>query len=123
MLTAFASEFGLDTETAFKIAAPFGGGLARRGYTCGVVTGGLMVLGLKHGYTSPEGRDATYAIADEFMQRFKESHGYLACRDLIGYDISSPESRRLAQESGVFQSICPKLVDDAVELVTQLLNQ
>ena len=81
-----------------------------------------MMLGLKYGYTTPKGRDTAFVIADEFMRRFGERHGHLACRDLIGYDISSAESRRQAQESGVFHNICPKLVGDAVEIVTQLLN-
>jgi C_GCAxxG_C_C family probable redox protein len=117
VLTAFASEFGLSDEMALKIAAPFGGGMARTGKTCGVVTGGLMALGLKYGYTAPEGRDATYGIAREFMCRFEELHGSLSCRDLIGFDITSPESRERAQQSGVFQNICPGLVRDAVEII------
>jgi C_GCAxxG_C_C family probable redox protein len=121
VLTAFASEFGLSEETALKIAASFGGGMARTGKTCGAVTGGLMALGLKYGYTAPEGRDATYGIAQEFMHRFEEQHGSVACRDLLGFDISTPENRERAQQSGVFQNICPGLVRDAVEIVQELL--
>jgi C_GCAxxG_C_C family probable redox protein len=121
VLTAFASEFGLSDEMALKIAAPFGGGMARAGKTCGAVTGGLMALGLKYGYTAPDGKDAMYRIAQEFMRIFKESHGSLACRDLIGFDITTPENRERAQQSGVFQKICPGLVRDAVEIVQGML--
>ena len=123
MLTAFASEFGLSDEMALKIAAPFGAGMARLGKTCGAVTGGLMALGLKYGYTAPEGRDAAYGIAQEFMHRFEERHGSLACRELIGFDITTPQSRALAQQSGVFESICPRLVRDAAEIVASLLEK
>ena len=123
MLTAFASEFGLSDEMALKIAAPFGAGMARLGKTCGAVTGGLMALGLKYGYTAPEGRDAAYGIAQEFMRRFEERHGSLACRELIGFDIATPGSRALAQQSGVFESICPRLVRDAAEIVASLLEK
>jgi len=108
---------------ALKIAASFGGGMARTGKTCGVVTGGLMALGLKYGYTAPEGKDSTYQIAQEFMHRFEKKHGSLACRDLIGFNISTPESREQAQKSGVFESICPVLVRDAVETVQELLTK
>ena len=121
MFTAFASEFGLSDEMALKIAAPFGGGMARAGKTCGVVTGGLMALGLKYGYTAPDGREATYAIAQEFMSRFEEKHGSLTCRELIGFDILLPEDRERAQEAGVFENICPRLVRDAAEIVQALL--
>jgi C_GCAxxG_C_C family probable redox protein len=123
VLTAFASEFGLSDEMALKIAAPFGAGMARLGKTCGAVTGGLMALGLKYGYTAPEGRDAAYGIAQEFMRRFEEQHGSLACRELIGFDIATPGSRALAQQSGVFESICPRLVRDAAEIVAFLLEK
>jgi C_GCAxxG_C_C family probable redox protein len=123
VLTAFASEFGLSDEMALKIAASFGGGMARLGRTCGAVTGGLMALGLKYGYTAPEGRDAAYGIAQEFMRRFEERHGSLACRELIGFDIATPGSRALAQQSGVFESICPRLVRDAAEIVASLLEK
>jgi C_GCAxxG_C_C family probable redox protein len=121
VLTVFASEFGLSDEMALKIAASFGGGMARTGKTCGAVTGGLMALGLKYGYTAPEGRDATYGIAQEFMRRFEEKHSSLVCRDLIGFDISTPENRERAQQSGMFQNICPGLVRDAAEIVQELL--
>jgi len=106
---------------ALKIAASFGGGMARTGKTCGAVTGGLMALGLKYGYTAPEGRDATYGIAQEFMRRFEEKHGSLVCRDLIGFDISTPENRERTQQSGMFQKICPGLVRDSAEIVQELL--
>jgi C_GCAxxG_C_C family probable redox protein len=121
VLTAFASEFGLSDEIALKIAAPFGGGMARTGKTCGAVTGGLMALGLKYGYTTPGGRDATYGIAQKFMNHFEEKHGSTLCRELIGCDISTPEGLQKAHESGVTESVCPKVVCDAAEIVQALL--
>jgi C_GCAxxG_C_C family probable redox protein len=121
VLTAFAPDFGLSDELALKIAAPFGGGLARTGNCCGAVTGGLMVLGLKFGFTVPEGKDAMYKIAQEFMLRFEGLHHSLFCRDLIGFDISTPENHGRAQQSGVFQEICPSLVGDAAKIVQAML--
>jgi C_GCAxxG_C_C family probable redox protein len=123
VLTAFASEFGLSDEMALKIASAFGAGMARTGLTCGAVTGGLMALGLKYGYTAKEGKDATYKVALEFMQRFEKQHGGLACRDLIGFELTTPENRERAQKSGVFEIVCPALVRDATELVDELLEK
>jgi C_GCAxxG_C_C family probable redox protein len=122
VLAAFAPQLGFDENLALQLASPFGGGMARTGKTCGAVTGGLIVLGLKFGYTSPEGRDATYKIVQEFMQRFEEQHGSLSCRELLGFDVSTPESRDRAQQSGVFQNICPGLVRDAAEILQSILS-
>lgn len=122
MFTAFASEFGLPDETALQIAAPFGGGMARSGGTCGAVTGGLMVIGLKAGNTTPDGKDETYALARKFMCRFEERHGALLCRELINCDMTTPEGLQQAKEKGVFTTICPSLVRDSAEILASLLE-
>ena len=57
VLSAFANQFGLPVQTALKLASPFGGGIARRGETCGAVTGALLVLGLARGADQPSGKD------------------------------------------------------------------
>jgi len=115
---------GLDRELALRIAGAFGGGMARMGEQCGAVTGALMVIGLKYGKTKTgdEGaRDKTYKLAQELMTRFKERHGSIICRELLGYDLSNPEERAAVSEKGLFTTLCPQLVRDAVEIVEQLL--
>jgi C_GCAxxG_C_C family probable redox protein len=122
VFSAFAPSHGLDEETAVKIAAPFGGGMARTGETCGAVTGALMALGLARGTATPEGKEEGYRLAREFMDRFEEKHGSLLCRELIGCDISTPEGLQNARESGVTKSLCPNLVHDAAEIVQAVLE-
>lgn len=122
VFSAFAAQFGLDEETAVKIAAPFGGGVARRGETCGAVTGALMAIGLARGTATPESKEVVYRLAQEFMLRFKEKHGSLLCRELIGCDISTPEGLKNAHASGVTRSVCPKVVHDAAEILHTMLE-
>ena len=43
---ALCDTFGLDWESAAKIATPFGGGIVGKGYLCGAVTGAMIALGL-----------------------------------------------------------------------------
>ncbi|MBM3285140.1 MAG: C_GCAxxG_C_C family protein, partial [Candidatus Aminicenantes bacterium] len=89
VLAAFSEALGLEKEKAFKIAQAFGGGMARVGFTCGAVTGALMVIGLKHGRArsgDEAAKEKTYALARECMRRFKSRHGSLVCRELIGVD-------------------------------------
>ncbi|MFH0878778.1 MAG: C-GCAxxG-C-C family protein [Lentisphaerota bacterium] len=124
VFSAFAVQFNLylDEETAVKIAAPFGGGMARRGGPCGAVTGALMAIGLARGAATPESKEEVYRLGREFMRRFEEKHGTLLCRELIGCDISTPEGLQNAHASGVTRSVCPKVVHDAAEILHTLLE-
>jgi C_GCAxxG_C_C family probable redox protein len=124
VLSSFGEELGLEREQALRVAGAFGGGMARMGETCGAVTGALMTIGLKYGMTQSkdeEARDKTYKLAQEFMTRFKDRHGSLVCRELLGYDLSSPEARKAAHDKGFFSTLCPELVRDAVENLEQML--
>ena len=108
-------------ETALKLASPFGGGVARHGEICGAVSGALMALGLARGAEVPAKKEETYQLAQEFLRRFEEKHHALRCRDLIGCDLNTPEGHQKAVEKGVFRSLCPLLVSDAVEIVQAML--
>ncbi len=122
VLAAYSAELGLDATTAVRVAGAFGGGMARTGQTCGAITGALMVIGLKHGQVragDAEAKEATYKVAQEFMERFKALHGAMLCPELIGYDLANPAGRQAARESGAL-TLCPRLVEDAVRLLTEL---
>jgi C_GCAxxG_C_C family probable redox protein len=122
LLSGFADQFGIGEDIAIKIAAPFGGGIARQGETCGAVTGALMVLALKFGPKPGEGNDTVYNISQEFLRRFKELHRSIQCKQLINYDISQPEELLAAREAQVFHKTCPELVRSAAEIVNSMLN-
>jgi C_GCAxxG_C_C family probable redox protein len=111
---------GLDQETCLKVAGSFGGGLARRGDTCGAVTGGLMALGLRHAMVKAgddEAKKKNYVEARKFMEEFKKLHGSLICRELLGCDISTPEGSKTAADRKLTTTLCPQLVRTAVEIL------
>ena len=123
VLLAFAPDFGMDKDLA-RLAAAFGGGLARSGQTCGAVTGALMVLGLKHGITDPgdqETRDRAYALAKDFLARYRERRGTVLCRDLLGYDVGTTEGRRAVKEQKLWTRLCTGIIRDAVEILEKML--
>jgi len=124
ILSAFGEEFGLDPVMAYRVAAAFGGGMGHLGETCGAVTGAFMVIGLKYGMTIADGsqshREAFSAVQD-FVEKFKSRHGSIVCRDLLGVDIKDHNAFREAKKQGIPQKICPKLVQDAAEIVETLL--
>lgn len=124
ILTTFSKLFGLDRETALKIAQAFGGGMARMGKTCGAVTGAFMVIGLKHGRIAVEddkSKERTYNLVREFVKRFKSRNSSIICNELVGSDISTPEGMKKAEETKIFDTLCPRLVQDSVEILEQIL--
>jgi C_GCAxxG_C_C family probable redox protein len=125
LLRAYGAQLGVDAETAARVAASFGGGMARMGLTCGAVTGALMVIGLRYGHTDgkdEERKERTYERAREFMQRFEARNGSLACKELLGRDLSTPEELEAARAEGRFQTRCVPLVREAAQIVGEMLE-
>ena len=123
VFSTLAPELGIDEATALKISSAFGGGMMRHGEVCGAVTGSLMSLGLKFGSASPDNEEKIREASQELMRRFKEKNGSLLCRELLGYHLMIPKEREEAKESGVFDSLCPLLVQNATELTEELLKK
>jgi C_GCAxxG_C_C family probable redox protein len=124
VLAAFSESLGLDREKALRISQSFGGGMASLGMTCGAVTGAMLAIGLKYGRTRPEDDEAkqkTYRLVRELLRRFKDRHGSIVCRDLIGVDLSAPDGHELGAERGVFANLCPGFVADAAQILEEIL--
>ena len=125
VLGSYREQFGLDCENALKVATGFGGGM-RMAETCGAVTGAFMVLGLKFGNITAEDKTAkakTYEKVEEYTTRFIARNGSIMCRDLLACDISTPEGMKKAQKDGLFDSVCPKMVRDAAEILEEILTE
>ena len=125
VLAAYSESLDLKRELALKIAQPFGGGIAQRGELCGAVAGAFLVIGLKHGRTRPDddaAKQTTYGLMREFIRRFQTVHGTIICRELLGYDLSTPEGHDQAAEQGLFDSLCPELVKTAASILEELLE-
>lgn len=126
VLLAYADQLGIEPETAAKIAAPFGAGMARMGWTCGAVTGALMAIGLRYGYETAgdvETKEHMYEKERLFLTRFGARHGSLMCRELLGQDLSTPEGFEQAKEDGLFETRCPRYVEDAVKILADILDE
>jgi C_GCAxxG_C_C family probable redox protein len=107
IFAAFAPQLGLSEEIALKIASPFGGGIARTGDLCGVVTGAVMVLGLRYGHTTPvepNSKELSYQKVREFLTLFQEHHQDLLCTMLKT------------------RNNCAQLVEDSAKMLTLLLE-
>lgn len=126
VFTAFSGDLGLEPQSALRVACGFGGGMGHTGSTCGAVSGAVMAIGLKHGKCRPEDNDAkakTYELVAEFCKRFKEKHGSLLCTELLGHDLTLPDGAKVARETGAFQTVCPRLIGDAVGIAEEIVQR
>ncbi len=123
-LAPFAKRYGVDLDTVLKLSTPFGGGIGHSGKICGVVSGGIMAIGLAKGITvyDSEKKAACYDLAKVFQERFVELHGDLTCPGLLGLDIGDPEELDEAREQDLFHTLCPRFVADAARIVAEMLE-
>ena len=99
--------------------------MGHSGRTCGAVTGAYMVLGLaqKMSPENPrESLDRTYELMHKFNLEFEALHKSLICKELIGYDLSTPEGLAEARSKKVFTSVCPDFVRDSAKILESLLQ-
>ena len=127
VFSSYAERFGLDQETALKIAVCFGGGIGQTGRTCGAVSGALMTLGLKYGTTDSQDKEAkakNYERAREFMEKFSTRHHSIMCRELLDCDISTPEGHQYAREHNLFSIRCrSQFIRSAAEILEEMLEE
>jgi hypothetical protein len=84
--------FGLERPAEERAAAPFAGGIARKGYQCGMVWGSTLAAGAEAHRRFGAGARAE-AVAIEAAQRmvhsFRAQNGAVDCFDLTGTDFAS----------------------------------
>lgn len=121
VLSVYGPSLGLDQATCMNVAACFGAGMGRMGKTCGALTGGFMVLGLRHGkemQADPQtGRDTVYARVQQLAAQFEAAHGSTECRALVGCDMTTPAGRDSFSQRGLHQTLCTELVVSVVKML------
>ena len=125
VFATYCEQFGLDRETALKIATPFGSGLARQAKICGAVSGAIMLIGLKSGKCLPddnESKEKCFALATEFTKRFNQIHGSINCCDLLKNDLSTPEGLQYIKDNHLWDTLCPIFIRDACQLLEEMLD-
>ena len=87
VVAAFADRYGLDTETALRIGAGFGGGVGRMRMMCGAVSGMVVNAGLEYGQTDGadhNGKAMCYKAVQELVETFRKENGSIICAELLG---------------------------------------
>ena len=126
VLCAFADVIWFDSKTAMKLASSFGGGMGRLREVCGAVSAMFMIAGMLKGYEIPGddiGKTRQYQLVQELAKKFREKHGTIICRELLGLD-GEDNPIPSARTSEYYASRpCESFVRTASEIVEQeILN-
>lgn len=125
VFASFADRCGITEEQALKIGACFGSGM-RKGEVCGACSGALMVLGSlygQHDLSDTDSRQTANEVNDRMVRGFEKTCGSYLCREILGYDISTPEGVKSAREKNLFRERCPQLVANAVAVLEEIIRE
>lgn len=122
VFAAFADKYGIDEELAIKLAGAFGAGFGGSREVCGAVSAMTMVCGLECGATTtePAAKKACYTKEQELIEKFKEKHGTIICRERlkIGNTKEFPMASERTKEYYAVRP-CLKIVMDAAEILEE----
>lgn len=123
ILLAYGPQFGIDKETALRIARPFGSGIARMCETCGAVSGAYMVLGLLcQEENEKEAKEKSYELCREFAKQFKEKNGSTNCQQLLQCDLGTPEGQAHFRQEKLLH-LCQSYVRCSAEILNKLVKE
>ena len=122
---SFCDDLNIKKDTALKIACGFGGGIARKQEVCGAVTGGIMVLGAKHGRGEKDDTEVmseNYKKERELLELFEKKHGTYICRNLLNNcDLYTQEGQQRFKENNLKNKICVPCVQSVIEILEEIL--
>ena len=126
VVAACADIYGLDEQTALRVAASFGGGIGRMRQTCGAACGMFLLAGLENG--SPisgdaEGKKNNYAFVQDLAAKFKEENTSLICAELLGIAPRPQEPTPEARTEAYYKKRpCADMVASAVKIYLESIN-
>ncbi len=128
VFVAFCHRFNMDEETAKKVSAGLGGGVGRMREVCGAVSGAAMALGSVVAATDgsdAESKQKNYELIREFADRFKKRNTTIICRELLELKINMESTAKPEDRTHEYykKRPCLKMVEDAAEIVAELIRE
>ena len=124
---AFTDVTGVDEAMAIRMSGAFGGGMGRLREVCGAVSGAIMVLSMVYAPEDPAAQDAKmefYRRIQEFAGRFREMHGDIVCRELLG-EKAGAAGHVPAERTEEYYAMrpCERMCYDAAQLMDELMQE
>ena len=122
VLAEVSDKIGITREQAYAIASCFGIGMAQGG-TCGAASGAIMAIGMKYGNVKSgdmKTKAEVFKKRDEFIERFAQMNGKVACPDLLGCRVDTLDQMISSSAMGVFKD-CPRYCVNALKILEDIL--
>jgi C_GCAxxG_C_C family probable redox protein len=117
-------ELGIESPVVPRIATAFGGGMGGSGSVCGAVAGAVMAIGLVHGREEPsQSNEQSYLLTRQVYRGFQQEMGSTICRELTGFDLTTPEGVHQMFSAGVPMRVCLPAVSTACRLTLAALRE
>ena len=125
IVAAFSEVLGIEAPLVIKASSGFLGGMMHS-LTCGVQTGGVMVMGLVLGRDRlDEGTDGLHRIviaAQELITRLNHRLGSHSCKELTGVDFTDLRQAAIFSRSDKHRE-CFTRVADGAEVIATLISE
>ena len=124
---AYNDLLGVESTLAATISGPLGGGMGRLREVCGAVSGMSLIAGFLAPCPDPAARQAkaaTYALVQEFAERFRAENGAIVCRELLGLACRKEEPVPAERTAEYYKKRpCVELVACAARIVGEYLKR
>lgn len=115
MLILGMEEQGKENPDLIKAMHGMCGGIGRAGRTCGVLTGGVCLIGLTYGKGTPtqSGHVKIHLMVNDFLEWFENTHGSIDCDGILGHPLDAGNE---------YPVQCGNIVSTAFSKVQEILD-
>jgi C_GCAxxG_C_C family probable redox protein len=115
-LLALQEALGLEDELALKAASTLCGGVALSGNTCGALSAGVMMVGMKQGRGDlKEGFASVMRAmvpANKLVKWFEQEYGTTVCQDISGLELNEDMLNLMAGDpEAALNALDPDMVE------------
>ena len=122
VVKAFEGELGEDTGKVIKAVSCMSMGLLQ-GSVCGGVLAALAIIGWRYGKEEPDyaAQGMCMIKREQFFMEFRRKYPDITCPGIIGLDVRKNEDNIKANATGVYTELCPRMFEDIVNIVKDLI--
>jgi len=120
-MLALQEVLGLEDELTFKATSSVCGGMALSGNTCGALSAGVMVMGMKYGRGNiKEGMASVMRgmlPAAKLVKWFESEFGTTVCREISGFEMSEDALKAaIANPLAMLEELDPQFVEKCSQI-------
>ena len=121
ILYAFMED-GTDKDLAVNLSVGFGAGMGRVQETCGAISGGIMVLGLKYSNRGSNDKENVYPKVQCLLERFAKEKGAVKCIELLnGCNLLTSEGQEYFNNNDLKENICCECVALTCKILEEII--